>query len=140
MVLAQLQDIATSWLARTESLATPFLLRIDERCQVTGFARARATRKVFARTQQALMHELLFTWPARADASAGPDSSVSETIFAGQDGAGEFVAAITTLDDAEGTLVQRRVDRYSKFWNDRSGARPWRRTHKLRPHNRRQVV
>ena len=52
-------------------LDSPFLLRVDRACNITGFARLDSARVAAARTQQALAHELQWTMPPGASGHRG---------------------------------------------------------------------
>lgn len=80
-------------------LVEPFLVELDTSCQLVGFARHRSTPLEAARRLQTFLWAMQFT---RGEA----------TTLAGQDGTGEYTAALTH----EPTRVIRRITSYSRVW------------------------
>jgi hypothetical protein len=88
-------------------LATPFLIRVDPSCHLSGFARFEKTPAAAARTQQALVHELTWRWPQRGQAVEEPD----------QNGVGAYVARHALVNGPSGPRVERTVLSYTALWS-----------------------
>ncbi len=105
VLLARFGYVDPRTVAEAGALDGPFLLKVSDRCKIEGYARLDTTGTASARTQQALVHELQWYWPA-----AGQGSDEGETGF------GRYRASY----QVEGETVDRTVDLYTKVW-DRSG-------------------
>lgn len=94
-----------------EALSSPFLARVSDECEVTGYARHTATSQRTARLQQSLLHELWFKVPPR-----GEKVQVSFVNAVGK-------ALGSVEHDAQGDLV-RTIDLYREAWSpDMAGVR-----------------
>jgi hypothetical protein len=83
-------------------LSAPFLIRISDRCELTGFARARGVPVTAARLQEEMLYQLWFRIPdAPGEAAIGEDAS------------GQFAAVL----DGDSELAQRRISAYTRMWS-----------------------
>ncbi|MCA9603815.1 MAG: hypothetical protein KC417_17410, partial [Myxococcales bacterium] len=110
-LLARFRSVDTPLLTNASYLTAPFLVKVNAECAIDGFARASATKKSHGRIQQGLVHELLFHWAADPAVAARDD----------ENSMGPFTARYAVLGDKDGTLVQRRIASYGKFWEDDFG-------------------
>jgi hypothetical protein len=92
------------------TLEAGFLLRVDEQCQVTAFARHQQTPQVAARAQHVVVTDLSF---ATADGAAP-----REVVFPTSLGT---LRALVLPGDAPGTLVRRALA-YTAHWAPRMAA------------------
>jgi hypothetical protein len=112
VLLARLRGLDKETSTVAGDLSTPFLLKVDPACTITGFARLDGARMLAARTQQALAHELQWTLPRGSAQSATGENSL-----------GAFVADFAFGRDRDGGFVTRSIARYTRLWN-RMGVRP----------------
>lgn len=106
VLLARFGQVDPGTVREVGALDAPFLLRVNDCCKVSGFARLDTTGSIPARTQQALAHELQWTWPAEPTAT-----DEGETAF------GRYRASYTV----GATSVERRIDAYTKVWERAQG-------------------
>lgn len=94
----------------TAALSSPFLIRINERCEVEGYARAVDTDRKTARLQQSLVHELWFSVP--------PVNEQAQVRF--ENSVGEAFGRVS--EDADGAII-RTIHLYDETWSpDMAGA------------------
>lgn len=87
-------------------VSQPWLARVNERCEVAGFARHVSTSKLVGRQQQALLHELWFTAPR------GPGSTAVDFDNA----MGRASALVSFERDPTSDVVIRRIERFRSAW------------------------
>lgn len=104
--LTQPNDTAVKLAGPT--LENSFLARLDERCQVTGFARLKATPHVAARAQQVALHDLAF--------SVGDGTPTSEASFLTT--LGTLRTMVAASPEAPGVYVRKPLN-YTARWSPR---------------------
>src|SRR5262249_48082846 len=107
ILLARLDQVDRSTLAEVGALDAPFLLKIDDRCKLSGFARLTSTGAATARVQQSLAHEMQWMWP-----TSGQADGDGETAF------GAYRATFR----ASGNDIERRITAYTNIWGAGGGA------------------
>jgi hypothetical protein len=112
VLLARLRELDPATAAIAGALDEPFLLKVDPACRISGFARLDSASVPAARTQQALAHELQWTMPqGRSERAVGSNNL------------GTFTAEFIHDRDRAGSVVTRRILRYTRLWN-RLGLQP----------------
>ncbi|MBX3186539.1 MAG: hypothetical protein KF819_05975 [Labilithrix sp.] len=105
VLLAHYREVDATLTAEQGDLGAPFLLRIDARCQITGFAALDPTNVREARAQQAMAYNLAWSWPKGTETRDGANDY------------GEFRATYTDVSGAR-PRIQRTIDAYSRVWSD----------------------
>lgn len=107
ILLARLTDVSGALDTPEEGMTHAWLTRINERCEVAGFARHASTRRKLARQQQALLHELSFAVPR----GPGPEAISFDTSVGTASGLLQLVAT-------EGAHTYlRAIQRYESVWS-----------------------
>lgn len=87
-------------------VSQPWLARVNERCEVAGFARHVSTSKLVGRQQQAVLHELWFTVP----------SGVAVTGADFDNAMGRASALVSFEREPSAEVVIRRIERFRSAW------------------------
>ncbi|MBX3219040.1 MAG: hypothetical protein KF795_00895 [Labilithrix sp.] len=105
VLLAHYREVDSTLTAEQGDLGAPFLLRVDARCQIAGFAALDSTNVREARAQQAMAHNLVWSWPKGTET---------------RDGANDYGEFRATYKDVSGARprVQRTIDAYRRVWSD----------------------
>lgn len=112
VLLARYRNPQSTQLQRVDELSAPFLLRVSDKCNISGFARRRGTPLAYARVQQALAYELMFRW---SEPATGRHEHTAQNAL------GEYVSVVASTEDRGGRLVQRRILSYNEFWAEDVG-------------------
>jgi hypothetical protein len=84
VLLGRFAKIAADTVVEDAKLEAPFLVRVSSGCALDGFAHQRDMNAGYARVQQALVHELSWTWPTE-----------DQGRFEGRGANGSYVATVT---------------------------------------------
>lgn len=87
VLLGRFARISADAVVEDGKLRAPFLVRVGPECTLDGFAHQRDMNAGYARVQQALLHELSWTWPA-----------TGEGRFEGRGANGSYVATVRKSD------------------------------------------
>jgi hypothetical protein len=113
IVLGRFADVDPGTTTEVGAIDAPFLLRISDRCKITGYARLATTPALPARTQQALAHELQWLWPQGDDLTATDEG---ETAF------GQYRASYTaTAGEGKSATIAREIEAYTRVWERGQG-------------------
>jgi hypothetical protein len=108
VLLGRLSAASTSLVtAGGPGVEAPWLVRVNERCEVTDYARASATPATAARQQQSLLAELWFSVPP----GPGPAAVAFDT------GLGRATALVLPAGGADADDVVRTIQRYERAWS-----------------------
>ncbi len=112
VLLARFEEVSSEGTGRIpESLGTPFLLRINHRCELEGFARHQQLPRIEARIQQAFAYELNPSWQDGEQGERTVDNSTGRAL----------VEVSSRIRGGQRT-VQQSVRGYRELWRGRNGA------------------
>lgn len=105
VLLGRFADLAAPSSFHPEELNTPFLIEVDDACQVVQFARANDAVLLGARNQQGLLWELTWRWATEA-----------QTVNL-ENVRGPYTASVATAEVNQQRVAQRRVQQYTGMWD-----------------------
>jgi len=112
VLLARFEEVSSEGTGRIpESLGTPFLLRVNRRCELDGFARHKQLPRSDARMQQAFAYELNPSWQDGEQAERTVDNAT-----------GRAVVDVSSRIRRGQRTIQQSVRRYREMWRSRNGA------------------
>jgi hypothetical protein len=116
VLLARYRDVDNAQAAELGDLTSPFLVRIDRQCQLTGYAHLDTTALRDGRAQQSMTDNLVWSWPSKA--SGGTE------VREGANDIGVFRASYKQIAGSP-PKVERHVEAFTRIWSDEWEASPF---------------
>lgn len=118
LFVARFAQIRANTIREEEKLHAPFLVRVASDCSIDGFAYKEGTEPGYARVQQALLHELSWSWPAEG-----------ESDFEARNTYGTFLAGVRVSQEEDNVAVAQAIKSFIPWSSDSSSVERVRSSH-----------